>query len=187
MRRVARLLVRVIANVRPQHMNLAQLKKNIDQRVQLRPIARRFDENGRELEQIDDDWIVCEVSDDGVKISNVRTAHFTILGRDHIHHFTSNPDRSVSGVKCGFLTLNVQVLLRGSTLSIEPTAPGVPAAEQSEQVRRRRILSRLRQLYILSHDGISSEMIAGIAPLPKAWTEQKLKEMGESWRLDQYF
>ena len=168
-------------------MNVAQLKKNINQRVQLRPIARRFDEDGRELEQIDDDWIIQEVSDDGVKVSNLRTSHFTTLGRDHIHHFTSNPDRSVSGIKHGFLILNVQVLLRGSALSIEPTAPGVQAGDDSEQLRRRRILSQLRQLYILSHDDISSELIAGIAPLPKAWTEQKLKELGESWRFDHYF
>jgi hypothetical protein len=29
------------------------------------------------------------------------------LGADHIHNFTSNPDRSHNGIKHGFLTLNV--------------------------------------------------------------------------------
>lgn len=112
-------------------MNLDQLKKNINQRVQLRPIARRFDNEGLELEQIDDDWVIQEVSNGGVQISNIRTAHTTILGRDHVHHFTSNPDRSQSGTKHGFLTLNVQISLRGQNLSIDPNSgPGMPVGAQ---------------------------------------------------------
>lgn len=108
-------------------MNLVQLKKNVNERVQLRPIARRFDKHERELQQEDDDWIIQEVSDEGIRISNIRTGHTTVLGRDHIHHYTSNPDRSQTGVKHGFLTLNVQILLKGATLKIEPTAgPGTP-------------------------------------------------------------
>lgn len=108
-------------------MNLDQLKKNVNQRVQLRPIARRFDEDGRELEQLDDDWIMAAVTDDGVRILNPRTGHATTLGRDHVHHYTSNPDRSQTGIKHGFLTLNVQISLCGTNLTIEPNAaPGQP-------------------------------------------------------------
>ncbi len=59
--------------------------------------------------------------------------------------------------------------------------------KKAEQERRRLILSQLRQLYILSHDGISAEMMSGVAPLPKDWVEQKLKERGETWRQDQYY
>ncbi|HEY2919923.1 MAG TPA: hypothetical protein VGK77_13135 [Candidatus Binatia bacterium] len=58
---------------------------------------------------------------------------------------------------------------------------------QAEQLRRRQILSQLRQLYILSHDGVSAEMMSGVAPLPKDWVEQKLKERGETWRQEQYY
>lgn len=58
---------------------------------------------------------------------------------------------------------------------------------EAEQSRRRLILSQLRQLYLLSHDGISPEMMSGVAPLPKDWVEQKLNERGETWRLDQYY
>ena len=59
--------------------------------------------------------------------------------------------------------------------------------QEAEQQRRRLILSQLRQLYILSHDGLSAEILSGVAPLPKDWVEQKLKERGETWRQDQYY
>ncbi len=61
------------------------------------------------------------------------------------------------------------------------------AITQAEQNRRGQILAQLRQLYILSHDGISSEMIAGVAPIPKEWVEQQLQQRGETWRQDQYY
>jgi hypothetical protein len=59
--------------------------------------------------------------------------------------------------------------------------------QEAEQQRRRLILAQLRQLYILSHDGLSAEILSGVAPLPKDWVEQKLKERGETWRQDQYY
>jgi hypothetical protein len=65
-----------------------------------------------------------------VRIALPRTGHFTRLGKDHIHHYTSNPDETArTGVPHGFLTLNVQVFLRGIRLFITPTArPGEPIA-----------------------------------------------------------
>jgi hypothetical protein len=114
-------------------MNLERLKRNINQRVQLRPIARRFDGAGLELERFDDDWVIEAVTIDGIRISNPRTGHTTTLGGDHVHHYTSNPDRSRAGVKHGFLTLNVQISLRGPNLTVEPNAgPGQPAATTSD-------------------------------------------------------
>lgn len=61
------------------------------------------------------------------------------------------------------------------------------AITQAEQDRRRKLLAQLRQLYILSHDGITSEMIAGTAPLPKEWVEQQLRQRGETWRQNEYY
>jgi hypothetical protein len=116
-------------------MNWDRMKKNVGCRVQLVPIACRLDENGRDLPQIDDDWIITEVSAAGVRISNVRTGHFTTLGKDHVHHFTSNPDRLQGGIPHGFLTLNVQVSLQGNNLSIRPNArPGEPVSPQSVEI-----------------------------------------------------
>ena len=56
-----------------------------------------------------------------------------------------------------------------------------------EQARRSRLLIKLRNLYVLSHDGISPEMMAGLAPLPTEWTEQQLGKMGETWRQTFYY
>jgi hypothetical protein len=108
-------------------MNWEQMKKNVGCRVQLVPPACRLDAQGRALPQIDDEWIIQEVSGSGVRISNARTGHTTTLGKDHIHHYTSNPDKSQFGVQYGFLTLNVQVFIDASSLSIRPNArPGEP-------------------------------------------------------------
>lgn len=101
-------------------MNLEQLKKNKGWRVQLIPIASRLDENGRELPPIDDDWIIQEVSNAGFQIFNARTQHHITLGADHIHNFTSNPDRSRGGIQYGFLTLNVQIFLQGNKCWVRP-------------------------------------------------------------------
>jgi hypothetical protein len=106
-------------------MNWEYMKKNVGCRVELVPIVCRLDENGRELPQIDDDWIIDKVST-GVVVSN-SGGHVTTLGKDHIHHFTSNPDRSRTGILHGFLTLNVQVFVQGNRLWVRPnTRPGEP-------------------------------------------------------------
>ena len=100
-------------------MNKDKLKKNLYAHVKLRPVARRFN-NSVELVQIDDDWIIEEVSDVGVKITNISTGHTTRLGYDHIHHYDSNPDKEFDGLKHGFLSLNVQIFFDESKLWIEP-------------------------------------------------------------------
>ena len=61
------------------------------------------------------------------------------------------------------------------------------ALVESEQLRRSKVLSKLRKLYILSHDGISPELVAGTAPIPKAWAEQQLQQLGETWRQSAYY
>lgn len=100
-------------------MNRQALKKSVGKRVRIRPIAKRFDggPGGPELPQIDDDWIVERLTDDGVTISNPRTDHSTTLGYDHLHHFTSDPQR---GKEFGFLTLTGQIHIGGTRVWFEP-------------------------------------------------------------------
>lgn len=114
------------------------MKKNAGCRVQLVPIAIRLDRNGRELTQVDDYWIIDQVSQDGIRISNIQTGHVTTLGKDHIHHFTSNPDRSRTGIQHGFLTPNVQIFLSGNKIEVRPNArPGEAVRPpQSEVVEK---------------------------------------------------
>jgi len=106
-------------------MNLERLRKSIGSRVQLQPVAIRLDEHGIELPSIDDDWIVESVTGDGATIRNIRTSHKTTLGLDHIHHFTTNPDRCVGELAFGFFTLIVQVYIQGMNLWVRPNSgPG---------------------------------------------------------------
>jgi hypothetical protein len=87
------------------------------------------------MPSVDYDWIISDVSAEGVRISNPSTGHTTLLGKDHIHHFTSDPDRSQTGIRHGFLTLNVQVFLRGNKLWVRPSArPGEAVETQTDQV-----------------------------------------------------
>ncbi len=109
-------------------MNLEQLKKNVSQRVRLRPIARRFDEHARELATKDDVWVLQSVTDVGIVLSNERTGHQPTLGKDHIYSYASDPGRTTPEMKHGFLTLHVQLFLRGFLAEIEPTPrPGEAA------------------------------------------------------------
>jgi|GEM_PF-6923130 thiol:disulfide interchange protein len=55
---------------------------------------------------------------------------------------------------------------------------------REELQRRYRILKALRQEYILSHDNISPQMMAGIEMPPKEWINKRLQELGESWRYE---
>lgn len=107
-------------------MNWAQFKKNIGKRVQLEPTACRWDAQGNELPEENDDWIVQSVSDtDSVTLRNVRTDHVAELGKGHIYDFRSNPARSKGGVTYGFLVLKMQVFIQGDKLWFRPNArPG---------------------------------------------------------------
>lgn len=124
-------------------MNWQQLKKNVGHRVQLRPIAGRLDESGRRLRSLDDDWTIRAFPNDCVEVYNVRTGHFIRLGKDHVHHFASNPDRADGELRFGFLILTVQVFLQGAKAWVEPnTGPGKPADLPED--RQRSLSEQLR-------------------------------------------
>jgi virulence-associated protein VagC len=119
-------------------MNRDGLKKFVGGKVQLVPVAHRIDQSGRLLEPIDDDWLLESVTDQGARISNPRTGHATTLGFDHIYEFTSNPDRTRGDARFGFLTLKIQITLKGDSLTLRPTprpgeavayVPPAPAAD----------------------------------------------------------
>ena len=114
-------------------MNKNALKKNAWSHVRIRSIAKRFfGEAGPQLPPVDDDWLITEVGEEGVRISNTATHHGTVLGYDHIHHFTSDPAR---GARTGFLILNVQIHIGGNRLWIEPTfRPGEALAGRLDAV-----------------------------------------------------
>ena len=74
-----------------------------------------------------------------------------------------------------------------------PTLPAKPPVEaalstpddraQAEIERRRLLLDKLRNEYILSHDNISPAPMAGTEQPPPDWTNKRLGELGEKWRI----
>lgn len=105
-------------------MNKEQLRKNVGSLVRLVPIAHRLDGKGHPLPQIDDEWRIESLTDDGERLFLPRTGHSRTLGYDHICEYTS--DRIEHGVKYGFLTLKVQLLIHGNNVNVTPTRPGAP-------------------------------------------------------------
>lgn len=101
-------------------MNWARLKKNVGWHVRLVPMACRLDEHGRPLPDRDDDWFIQEVDDELLRIAHAGGIS-TMLAKDHIHHFTSDPARSGADARKGFLTLNVQLFIQGANAWIRPT------------------------------------------------------------------
>lgn len=53
--------------------------------------------------------------------------------------------------------------------------------EIPEIERRKRILTLLRNEYVLSHPDASAAMLAGLEYPPTAWIDQRLHELGEKW------
>jgi hypothetical protein len=101
-------------------LNFEQLKKTKGMRMQLVPLAHRLDDAGKLLPQIDDDWLVESVSEEGIAISNPRTGLSVMLGLDHIHSYASNPNRKEGGSKFGFFTLKVQLTLKRHEVVVRP-------------------------------------------------------------------
>ncbi len=102
-------------------MNKDKLKKNLGYRVRLRPPPIRTNEAADvELGCDDDDWIIADTNDAGVRIKKLCTGHTTILAYDHIHHFTRDPTRDRGELKHGFLRLNVQIFFNSSNVWPDP-------------------------------------------------------------------
>ncbi len=98
-------------------MNAAQLKKNVYSRVRLRPLPKRRDDlTGSWLQPVDDEWVIKEVTDAGVRLHNIATGHDFTLGADNIREYRSSISRTP-----GFLLLRCQLTLHGPAVLIEPT------------------------------------------------------------------
>jgi hypothetical protein len=95
-------------------MTKDKLKQNLFYVVQLHPLAIRVDQGS-----VNDDWRIEAVAD-SVKLKNIRTEIYLILGFDHIHSFSTNPARDWDGNKHGFLDLNVQVFFDNKRSWVQP-------------------------------------------------------------------
>ena len=71
--------------------------------------------------------------------------------------------------------------------SFSPSNASKEAISEEEELSRAAIITKLRKLYVLSHDNISPGIMAGTEPLPEEWVNEQLEQMGETWRPDIYF
>src|SRR6266404_1500881 len=89
-------------------------------KVRVRPIARRIEPTGQELPPIDDRWQIESTSKEKVKLVNPRTSHIVTIGADHICEYITDYD----GGSDGFLVLKSQIILKGTSVHVEPLIPG---------------------------------------------------------------
>jgi len=73
-------------------------------------------------------------------------------------------------------TLKTVASQNGEILTEALANKDVPEVE-----RRKRILALLRNEYVLSHSSVSAGILSGEEPPPADWTNQRLKDLGESW------
>jgi hypothetical protein len=92
------------------------LSKMGGKKVKVRPLARRFNEVGGELDPRDDLWIIQDVCRARINLLNVESNDVVPLGTDHVREYLSD----VSGQSDGFLTLKSEILIQSGGISVEP-------------------------------------------------------------------
>lgn len=81
-----------------------------------------------------------------------------------------------------FHRADVQMIPSGPSADVSVTGNAI-APSSPPKDRRLVQLSQLRQLYILSHDGISPELMAGLAWPPENWLNDELKKQSADFRV----
>lgn len=94
--------------------------------MRLEPPVCKLDEFDHILPERQEDWLIEQITRDRtVVLSNVTTGHKIELGSDHLYSYHSDPSRSKGGERCGFLTLKVQIYVKGGEAWFRPTVrPG---------------------------------------------------------------
>jgi hypothetical protein len=118
-------------------MNWDQFKKKASgTRYFLQPPARLLDEEGYELPDLNDEWMVDTFpSTDVATLRNLRTNHLVDLGKDNYYDYRSDATRSKHGTDYGHLVLKVEVFLQGHLAWIKPNA--TPGSRSSVTTNRR--------------------------------------------------
>ena len=97
------------------------------------------------------------------------------MGFAVLHSARQQLDRRVLAA----ITLTDQVrsaLVNSKTRNVTP--------QEAELERMQGIEKSLRAEYILSHSDIRAGMLNGTEPLPVDWANERLKQMGETWRIN---
>ena len=123
-------------------MNLELLKRNIGHRVELEPPAIHLDAIGRELPSHNEDWVIVDVTDAEIRLDEANVMGLTTtIGKDGVHHYNSNPSRSIrGGLQYGLLMLTVQMYIRGGKITYRPCPrPGERVAPLPVQIAHKAV------------------------------------------------
>lgn len=100
----------------------------------------------------------------------------TILSWNRIRTETAhNKEVGILNAKIG------TVQSQNTTILQTLTTPGIGGAKIGEAERRQNIEKVLRNEYILSHNPVDPDIIAGLKMPPDVWMNQRLQQMGERW------
>jgi hypothetical protein len=97
-------------------MNRTMISKMKWTRIKLRPIARRVDDAGLDLEQIDDAWMLQTATKEQINFQNPRTGHVLVIGTDHVREYMTD----FTGQTGGFMILKSQISLSRRGVFVEP-------------------------------------------------------------------
>lgn len=110
-------------------MNWSQFQKNIGMRMLTEPPACRLSDVGHVLPESHDEWLIESFSAETVKLRNLTSDHVVELGKDHLYSYHTDPSRTTGDVKCGFLSLKVQIFIQGEKTWVRPNSrPGESVA-----------------------------------------------------------
>jgi hypothetical protein len=125
-------------------MNHSQLRKYSNQWVKIRPAAAQYNGGSGTLSPIEDDWLLCDITDSSATLRN-NLGHIVPLGLDQIHHYTSDLP---AGERRGILVLNVQLIYCHGELKVEPTTrPGIALESYRPIPTRETLISHARRLH----------------------------------------
>ncbi len=97
-------------------MNRQKISEMSWKRVRFRPLTRRIDSQVRELEPMDDTYLITETDRQHVTVRNTRTDHQFPVNNDHIREFLSDS----TGRTHGFFILKSQIILQYRSVWLEP-------------------------------------------------------------------
>jgi hypothetical protein len=90
-------------------MNKSKLSEMQGKRVKIRPVARRIDPRGFDLEPIDEAWSIESATKCQLTLRSQRSGQGVVIGTDHVREFMT--DTNISPRSDGFLILKSQVSL----------------------------------------------------------------------------
>ncbi len=131
-------------------MKWDKLTQNVGSKIRLVPAACHLDSDGDLLPPRGEDWTIKASGAEFIEIETDAGQSYR-LGKDHIYSYATDPDRSGDQQTFGFLSLKVQLFIRGlsvsATLNQRPGDPIDPPAINKTARARAHFIPELERLF----------------------------------------